>query len=473
MAGIKLKNTVNKVRKTIGSYRMLQRGDRVVVAVSGGPDSVCLLSILNEIREDSRIELIVAHFDHGLRPHEDEAETRFVKTLADSFHLPFVSEKASPGLRESRGQLEERARHARYRFLEKVRKDFCAQKIAVGHNLNDQAETFIMRLLRGSGPAGLSGIPPVRGDVVIRPLIEIPRKEVICYLEDKGLTYMTDPSNFSTRHLRNRIRLNLMPEMAKVQPRIVELLGQTARVMREDEDWMAGEARNWIKREAVTTKDNVLQLPLPSLTALPDAMRARIIRHSLDLAGGTLRRISRCHINSIDLVAKGPKPNAKVDLPNGLVVKRIYDRLLFLKGERSQRNDFLHALTGPGRYELPELDAVISVDEVQPSDVSFEPGSKCTVFLSADQLGYPLFVRNFRPGDKFIPLGMAGQRKLKDFFMDLKVPLDERSRVPILTYQDTPVWICGFRIDDRYKITSFTTRALKVSVLKQASESHE
>lgn len=224
-----MNQSIKKVKNTISRYGMIRFGDRVVVAVSGGVDSVCLLDVLDKLRDELGVELFVAHFDHGLRPDDDEAETRFVKSLAASLDLPFETKKAFPSMLTGAGPLEERARNARYRFLEEVKEKFSAQKIAVGHNLNDQAETVFMRLLRGSGTSGLAGIPPVRDGHIIRPLIEISREEILTYIEQRGIKYLTDPSNFKTRFLRNRIRLELLPNLKQIQPRIIELLGRLPR----------------------------------------------------------------------------------------------------------------------------------------------------------------------------------------------------------------------------------------------------
>jgi len=185
---------------------MIRNGDRIIVAVSGGPDSICLLNILTDMMHELDITLIAAHFEHGLRPMEDPCETALVKEYAYSRNLPFETEKAS-GINSHSSSLEEKARNLRYSFLERVRSKYNAQKIAMGHNLNDQAETVLMRLLRGSGMTGLSGIPPVRDNTIIRPLIDTLREDVIEYLEQKSLKYAVDSSNNNTRFTRNRIRL--------------------------------------------------------------------------------------------------------------------------------------------------------------------------------------------------------------------------------------------------------------------------
>ena len=232
------KDIVRKVKETIFRYQMVDPGDLCILGVSGGPDSVCLLHILHELRGELEIRLVVAHYDHGLREKEDEAETRFVRRLASSLALPFESEKASLLKEGITSSVEERARNARYAFFESLKDKLCAQKIALGHNLNDQAETVLMRLLRGSGPSGLAGIPPSRENTIIRPLIEIRREEIESYLKSRELTYVIDSSNLQTDYLRNKIRLELLPRLLEYQPRLIDHLGQLASIIWGDNKYL-------------------------------------------------------------------------------------------------------------------------------------------------------------------------------------------------------------------------------------------
>ncbi len=444
---------------------MINPGDRVVVAVSGGPDSVCLLDILYELRSDFSMELFAAHFDHGLRPDEDDAETLFVENLADSMGILFETGKADSGMDACDGSLEEIARDARYSFLDKACKTFFAQKIATGHNLNDQSETVLMRLLRGSGTAGLAGIPPKRDGRIIRPLIDITRDEIMAYNDQLGLKYITDSSNSETHFLRNRIRLDLLPRLKDIQPKVVELLGQTAEIMRRDDAWMEAESREWFEKSAEIMENREVMIPLPLFDILPDAMKYRVIRHSLDTAGGTLRRISLQHIESVISLVSGNKSQSRVDLPNGLIVCRIYENLVFKKGEGRAVDVFSYPLDGPGTFYLESLDCTILLQELEKAELPNKYFSSWIAFLNVDQISYPLKIRNFQPGDRFIPFGMTGHKKLKDFFIDLKIPAVERAAIPILTNNDKPIWVCGYRIDDRYKVTPDTGRVLKVTFL--------
>ena len=463
-----VRHTIEKVRRTIARYNMLSPGDGVVVAVSGGPDSVCLLDILHELGDELGIQLLVAHFDHGLRPGEDEDETRFVESLAMSLNLPFETKKAAQSLRQGTASLEERARNARYRFFDEVKKKYEARKIAVGHNLNDQAETVLMRLMRGSGPSGLSGIRPFRDNKIVRPLIELTRGEIESYLKQKGLAFVTDSSNLETRHLRNRIRMELLPQLKRYQPRIVEVLGQVAEIMRRDDEYLEERAAEWVEDRAEIRDTGEVYIPLPSFVELPEALRNRVIRQALKITGGNLRKVSTRHLDAVNLLATGKRPQTLVKLPNGVSARRSYDTLFFGASEEKQHQAFCCLLEGPGTFYLDALGCTVSLEEMEGSVSPERSMSPWTAFLNAERITYPLMIRNFRPGDRFVPLGMSGHKKLKDFFIDLKIPSEVRARIPILTERDMPIWVCGFRIDDRFKVSSKTKKVLKVTFDKCA-----
>jgi tRNA(Ile)-lysidine synthase len=443
---------------------MISEGDCVIVAVSGGPDSVCLLHILHELKDELNIRLVVAHFDHGLRPAEDESETAFVRDLAQSLKVPFETAKGRLLSKRTRGSREEVARNARYAFLEKVRKKHKAQKIALGHNLNDQAETILMRLLRGSGPSGLTGIPPSRDGSIIRPLIEIERQEIENYLKAKKLASVTDSSNLKTDYMRNKIRLEIMPLLEEQQPQLTRLLAQTAEILRDEDDYLEQTAEAWVGKNIEILPQNALSMPIPYFLKLPVASRRRVIRLAIKDVKKDLRRISWDHIEAIQRLAQAEKPQAALKLPGRLTVRRTYGHLILSASMKRKPKPFHYRLDEPGAYDLREIGRSISFEEIKNRRDLRLRGSKWTALLDAETLRFPLTLRSFKAGDKFIPFGMKGHKKLKDFFVDLKLPLEQRYLTPILCWNDKPVWVCGFRIDDRFKVTSDTKRVMKVTL---------
>jgi tRNA(Ile)-lysidine synthase len=452
------------VKRTISRFGMIDPGDRVIVAVSGGPDSVCLLSLLHVLRAHLQIGLVVAHYDHGLRPDEDEGETQFVLRLADSMNLPFETEKAHGLNRDDAASNEEKAREARYSFLEKIMDKMQAQKIAVGHNLNDQAETVIMRLLRGSGPSGLAGIPPFRERKIIRPLIEVKREQILSYLKSKKLSYMLDSSNLETKYLRNEIRLNLMPLLLTYQPRFIEHMGQMADILRNESDYLEQQAEDWVKREAELRSNGDVVIPISPFISSPQPLRNRITRQLLKQVKKNLRRIDRGHILDIYEMAQGPKPQSTLTLPGGIGVKKTYDKLLFSSGLEEKAGPFSYRLNGPGTTYIREIGRSISLNELENGGTLTREESPSISYFDAEKLTFPLILRNFKPGDRFVPLGMKGHKKVKDFFVDLKIPTETRRVTPLLLSKDMPIWICGYRIDERFKVTPETKKILRASI---------
>ncbi len=459
-----VEGTIRKVKTTIARNGMIHSGDVVIVAVSGGVDSVCLLDILSELQTELGIELVVAHFDHGLRPAEDEMETRFVRDLAVRMKLPFEVEKGALHGVGGAASLEEKARDARYAFLQSVRKKHHAQKIAVGHNLNDQAETVLMRLLRGSSPTGLAGIPPHRDKILIRPLLETRRKEIEIYAEARELRYVTDSSNLETTHLRNKIRLELIPALRTYQPRLVEHLGRLSSDLRSDGEYLEATAEAWIEREAQRDHRGDISVSISSFLRCPEPVRRRVTRRLLIRVKKTHRRVGRSHIASIEALARGDRPQGALSLPHGIRVRRAYDRLILTKQAQQKPRPFHLSLEGPGEFYLEETGRRLTIEEISADSRLNFSDPTWVGYLDADKVPFPLILRSPKPGDRFMPLGMVGHRKLKDFFIDLKVPSQERAKTPILVRGATPVCVCGHRIDEKFKVTPRTERILKITV---------
>ena len=455
---------IDKVRLNVLKYGLVAPGERVVVAVSGGPDSVCLLDILYSLRQELGMELAVAHFDHGLRPGEDQEETRFVASLAAARKLPFETEKAHIDV--AGGSLEERARKARYRFLERVRIRLSAQKIAVGHQRNDQAETVLMRLLRGSGTGGLSGIAPIRDGKIIRPILDLSRSEVESYLKERGLQFKTDPTNRDEKFLRNHIRSLLIPSLQQYQPRVIDILAQTADILREDNHYLEVVSGEWLASHSKVSQKGLVEIGVTALLELPLAVRKRVIRHCIKTVAGGLSGVSLKHIHAVHQLAAGRRSQGTLCLPKGLVVDRVYDRLSFRMGPAARASDYFYLLKKPGRFTLEEAACVLFMEEMPREKGSIRESDPWTAHLDAERIRYPLVLRNFRPGDKFIPLGMRGHKKVKDLFIDRKVPKDLRSRLPILLSGDEILWICGMMLGQVAKVSPRTEKILKIKIIK-------
>ena len=453
-------NIIKRVKSTIDKYKMLKSGDRVVVGVSGGPDSVCLLSILTELKTELQIELIAAHFEHGLRPGEDEKETEFVRSFVKSLGVPFEYEKADKNIKDGKGSLEEKARIVRYRFLERVRNKYDATKIALGHNKNDQAETIIMRLLRGSGLEGLKGIPPVRDGVIIRPIIGLTRDEILYYLNEKGLHYVSDPSNMDITFLRNRIRHELIPLLRTYQPNIIEVLAKTAEILFVENDFLNSEAEKWVRQNSRTVEGAILT-NITAFNKTHPALKNRILKYLIKKKLGHTKRITYEHISRIrELIEKGA-PNSELHLPYGLVAKKRYDLLVF--DEKKEMNDYFYLITECGRHYLPAINSWVIVEKLEPSSTTINENSQNSILLDADQVQLPLVIRNIRQGDK-IALEI-GHKKIKDIFIDMKIPKEARKGIPILIHQGEPIHVwCVNKTNRRFKPKGDSKRILRISL---------
>lgn len=454
--------TEKKVLSTIHEHRMVNDGDTVAVATSGGPDSVCLLRILYLFRGQLNINLIVAHLEHGLRPQEDKQETEFVYNLAKELNLPLAYYKAN-NIKHG-PSMEERAREVRYRFLEKVSDDYDVKKVALGHNMNDQAETVLINLLRGSGPTGLSGMPPIREKLFIRPLINITRDEIQDYLKEKGIPFMTDSSNLDKRYVRNKIRLELIPILIRYQPRIIEHLSRLASILRQEDEFMKKEAAHRLKSLVPDSSDHVLDISLPDLKKLSTSIQSRIIRQIIKQTKGDLRKISTAHVKAIMDLGNNSKPQAKINLPDNLTVKRVYNRLRFSLGIEIETPNFYHETENMGVFHIPEINRTIKLEEIPKKDFSLSSLSPFEAFLDLDMIQWPLRIRNFRAGDRFIPFGSRHFKKLKEIFIDNKIPSEKRKKIIILETDNNIVWVCGIRIDNRYRIKGGTKRILRCKI---------
>jgi tRNA(Ile)-lysidine synthase len=439
---------LNQIRKTIKKFNMLSPGETVVVGVSGGSDSVGLLYILTEFK-DYNLKLIVSHLNHGIRAEEGKRDAVFVEGIAKRLNLTFEIQNAdAPGFKEkSNLSLEEAARILRYRFFKEVMKKHGAQKIATGHTLDDQAETVLMRLIRGSGALGLSGIPPLSKGYIIRPLIETPKSEIEEYLKSNGVDWIEDSTNRAKVFLRNRIRHELVPELEKYNPRIKETLARAGELLRTQEDFIRSRANNWVEYVFKSVSEDELIGKVSNYRAIPEALRFAFLRIAIEKIKGDLRRVSFKHISSVDELLTSDTPSGEVSLPDGITVAKGYD-LFFVTRKSKLEQEFSYTVNSTGKWNFPHTEFEIETAKVE----SLGEGNEFTAFFDPDSVTFPIEVRNFREGDRFIPLGMSKFKKVKRFFIDEKVPRFLRNRIPVFLTGGEVMWVGGMRIDERFKV---------------------
>lgn len=455
---------LRRVAELVRQQGMFHPGDRVVVGVSGGADSVALLRLLALLTQLD-LSLLVAHVNHGLRGEAGGRDEEFVLRLAEELGLPCEVEHADVAAiaRQRRLSLEEAGREVRYAFFRQVRERYGARCIAVAHTADDQAETVLMRLLRGAGPAGAAGMEPLTADGIVRPLLACSRGEVVGFLDSLGQSWCEDETNDDRAFLRNRIRHDILPHLEDINPRVREALCQFSRLAADDEEYLAAVAEEEFDRLAVTEPSRV-QLELAPLLALSRPLRYRVIRRALKEVRGNLRRITFRHVEAVDALLTGEAPNASLDLPGALVVRSYGALSIRLTGHMPEDSllDTSEAgltIPGPGEYVLPDGSTLVVTMEEGGEQ---SPNEWHAITVDGDAAPFPWEVRTFRPGDRLYLDGLGGRKKVKKLFMEEQVPPDKRRRLPILTAAGQILWICGIRRSDRARPLSLDGSVVRV-----------
>lgn len=451
-----------RVYSTIDKYSMLRGGETVIVALSGGPDSVCLLHVMRRLSEDLKLSVSAVYVNHNLRAAEIPLEIEFCRRLCGDLGIEFFVKSVNVELlaHEQGLNKQEAARELRYSALEEAAFEGGADRIALGHNADDQAETFVMRLLRGSGPRGLSGIPVKRGNI-IRPLIEIERGEIEEFLSREDLSFVVDSSNLKADYLRNRIRKTLIPALKEFNPSFTETVLKSVTVLQEEERYFDVIVNKTLMKLISRKTGERIELFLIPMENLDVVVLRRVLRRAINETRG-LKGIGFSHIEDIiGLIRKGSSGD-RLCLPGNIRVIREYS-LLVMTSE---------PVVTIATYTLdPPCDLVIA-GAGKVITASFEGGKdeaadgKSSVILDAAKISFPLTVRPRRRGDYFFPSGFGRRKKLQDFFVDEKVPRDERDSVPVVVSGDDIVWIAGYRADDRFKAAEGTERFLKLIIRK-------
>jgi tRNA(Ile)-lysidine synthase len=464
---------IKNVLGTIEKYSMLRKGDRVLIGVSGGPDSIALLHILLRLKDEYELKLKVGHLNHGLRGEESDRDERFVKNLCKQLKIKCYTKRLKKGELESAKGVspEESARRARYKYFEWLSKKLKCNRIALGHTADDQAETVLMRFVRGSGLRGLGGIPPVRKNgLIIRPLINLWRKEIEEFLEKEKILFVIDSTNESMKFLRNRLRQELIPYIEKnFNPNIKECLVRMGELFRYDEELLSEFLRTGKNFYEIT--GDKININLKIFKKLSEPAQLRVIRRAIEEFLGDLRHFQKVHFNDILKIAMGKKPNVKIVLPRDLIAIREYSKLSICYNKNGElMNKFKVKLKINGKTLISALKSTIESEVISRNEVKTLNVSCNMALLDFDKLKKPLVVRTYEHGDRFIPLGSSGSKKLKDFFIDLKIPLEERYRTPILVSNDRIAWVAGLRIDDRFKVTEETKRILRLKIHQNQEE---
>jgi tRNA(Ile)-lysidine synthase len=455
-----------KLKEFIQDHRLLTRKQSVLLAVSGGVDSMVLLHLFSRFREHMKLHLAVIHVNHQLRGEESEGDEKFVKEMSGFYGIPFYCEQIDVMAYAHELNLSKQlaARHLRYDCFERIRIQAGADVVATAHHADDNAETVLLNIMRGTGIHGLAGIPLKReAGCVIRPLLFATRKEIEAYAAEQGIKYRNDSSNRSMAYRRNALRHNILPMLQKRHPHIVQTLNHIARMMQDVNDKMGNVVST--TKHSLARKDlqGCLTLDIKRLKSEPDFLWDEIfvdLLHQLNIEP-TEKKVHALHRLCMQPTGR------RVELNGTFAACRDRDFIVFKSTGLEQ--PMIRRVECGKSYDCKNFLVSISTPESVPSAYT---GTHEVEYIDADRLGQQLVLRPWHAGDWFIPLGMKKKKKLSDFFTDQKVPRYHKSSVPVLESDGVIVWICGRRLDDRFKLTDQTQTAIRLTCQPLHRASH-
>jgi tRNA(Ile)-lysidine synthase len=456
-------NLVNKVKKIIGKEKLIEAGDNVLVGVSGGIDSTTLVHILFEISKKIDFKIGLAHLNHQLRGEESNRDEKFVEELAEKLSFPIYIKKADVKVHaKSRGiSLQHAGRDLRYAFFEEVVNKHGFNKIAVAHNLDDQAETFLLRMLKGTGIRGLSSIP-VKRDMIIRPFLDVYRFEIEEYVGKHSILYVKDSSNDKIVYERNYIRKQVIPLMESRNPLFKEKIIMLLQDITAINNLYHSKAEEFLKKEQKIENEDIF-FEIDALKDTDEETRFRVMVSAfakIEPAFIPLRE----HARLINNVISSKKPNLMLAMPQGIRIKKVYNRLVFTKKPMLTKITNIFPINS-GENRIEPFGLMLDVSMVLQEGGAPHSSDKYIAHFDGDKIK-ALSVRAFINGDRFAPLGMRNHIKLKDFFISQKIPKEERRHIPLLISGDDIIWVIGYRMDERYKITETTKKVLKIMARK-------
>lgn len=454
-----------KVLKNIIDHKMVESGDTVLAAVSGGPDSMAMLMCLVDLRERLGCRLVIAHVNHGVRGKLADRDQQFVEETARRLHIPYHTinvDMVAHG-KELGISSEEAGRLLRYNFFRQVLAGYGKGRIAVAHNMNDQAETVLFRIMRGTGIDGIKGMS-FNQDDIIRPLLNITREEIESYIREHDIETVEDHTNLETVYTRNRIRLELLPYiMENFNPNIIEGLFRMS-LLAADDSMIIEETVEKKYNSLVKNKDRNSIIFIGSLFIRePQPIRKRLIRKAVLSIRGTLHGIEEKHIGSALELFQNGRTGSTLDLPGGIVARVSYDEFSIEKA-RPSREKLPQIEITLGSNLIPEWGLSIMIESVNNSHA--EVLDKFSVTIDGDKLEGKMILRQRRDGDRFSPIGLIGSKKLKDYFIDRKVPRDQRDSIPIIEDSKGIVWVAGHSVDKRVAVEKNTKNHLRLIINK-------
>lgn len=482
---------INKVLNYIIENKMITKGDKVLIALSGGPDSVAMVHILYSLQNKLGFSCYAAHVNHCLRGEEADKDEVYASELCQRLNIPFYSKRIDiKALAKERGISHEMAgREARYEFFNNLRVKLNLDKIALAHNANDQAETILMRIMRGTGLEGLGGIQAVREGGIIRPILSITREEIEEYCSTNSLEPRVDKTNLQEIYTRNKIRLKLIPYMREnFNEEIISALWRLGEIVEADNEYIRGEVEK--KYKELSREEGGRVFLSPETFKLHISLLRRLIKKACGSVKGNELNINKQHIDAIIELQRLGTGKA-ITLPEGIRAINEYGEIYFTrledkhrdnhnrkdkKGDKSQscnelilkREDIINNLQSTELYYYSQRFDVALILKLIEKQSSVNPKSSRNMkYFDYDKINGDINLRSRREGDKFNPLGMKGSKKLKDIFIDLKIPREKREDLPLLCFGEDIAWIVGYKISDKYKVDENTKRILQINIERE------
>lgn len=453
-----MNNIEDAVYKTIIKYNMIKSGDKILVGLSGGPDSVFLLTVIGKLKNKLEITLGAAHLNHCIRGEEADRDEIFSKKLCADLKIDYYSKKADiPLISKAKKISEESAgRQERYAFFNELCKKYGFNKIAVAHNMNDSVETILINMIRGCSLNGLEGISPINGNV-IRPIIETERQTIEKYLSDNGIDYCIDSTNNGNDYTRNKIRHMIMPVMTDINSSAVKTIFRNSLTVKDDNAFMDRYAKDL---NCIQLIDGDIAIDKKRFDIQSTAIKRRILLLAFKSFFGNLLNIEQKHI---DILCGKLNTGEKYDMPSNLTVYISYDKI-FLKNKTEKVNTVSQMQIYPnGRFDISD-GYTLETSLIEKTDDFNEHGC---IYIDFDKVSGSLTVRKRKDGDRMIPYGMSGSKKIKQIFNELKIPSEKRDGVPILTDENNIAAIIPYRVSDLYKVTKETKKILKIQYIRR------
>lgn len=451
---------------------IISSGDGIVIALSGGPDSMCLLHLLNSVKDELKIKLVAAHINHMIRGVEADEDERFCGEECKRLGIEFYSKRidvnkycADNGLSSETG-----GREIRYNFFKEIMNKKQFNKVATAHNANDQAETILMRIMRGTGLEGLGGIPVKREGIYIRPILFMKREEIEEYCTINNLKPRIDKTNYERIYNRNKIRLDILPYIREnFNAGIVEAINRMSILLQEDSEYIQEQVDKCFKE--FCRKENDYYIITEEVFKLHKSLYKRVIRKVIKELTGDKYDIESIHVNQVVELAEG-STGKKIDLPKNIVITNIYGDLKVAKRvdeNNIEKDSILIKKEEIDKKTLYFAEGIISFDVLNNNNNNeqYNFQNNLIKYLDYDKIVNAIVVRYRKQGDRINPIGLKGTKKLKDIFIDMKIPKDIRDTIPIVQIDDDIAWVVGVKVSDKFKITQKTKRILKIEYRKE------